>query len=159
VVDLATSGLRIGGMPTKRCGVSLPTHVHPPTRDSCHSQIQVWGSQTREGCAHDNYRRNGTKIMATNRIDLDTGVGNRRADSNGQRRTFTETKAGSKTTEFMLTIAAIVAILIAVYVGDADLDATDGWRYASWVAAAYIVSRGLAKLGTREPYAERFDKD
>jgi hypothetical protein len=97
--------------------------------------------------------------MATNRMNLDTGVGNRRTDSNGQRRTFTETKAGSKTTEFMLTIAAIVAILIAVYVGDADLDATDGWRYASWVAAAYIVSRGLAKLGTREPYAERFDTD
>jgi hypothetical protein len=97
--------------------------------------------------------------MVTDRIDLDTGVAGRRADSNGQRRTFTETKAGSKTTEFMLTIAAIVAILIAVYVGDADLDATDGWRYASWVAAAYIVSRGLAKLGTREPYAERFDTD
>jgi hypothetical protein len=99
------------------------------------------------------------KIMVTNRRDLDTGVASRRADSSGQRRTFTETKAGLKTTEFMLAIAAIVAILIAVYVGDADLDATDGWRYASWVAAAYIVSRGLAKLGTREPYAERFDKD
>ncbi|HZM29303.1 MAG TPA: hypothetical protein VFB77_02365 [Acidimicrobiales bacterium] len=48
----------------------------------------------------------------------------------------------------------IAAILVAVYVGDADLDASDGWRYASWVAAAYIVSRGLAKLGTREPYTD-----
>lgn len=97
--------------------------------------------------------------MVTNRMDLDTGVASRRADSNGQRRTFTETKVGFKTTEFMLATAAIVAILIATYVGDADLDATDGWRYASWVAAAYIVSRGLAKLGTREPYAERSDQD
>jgi hypothetical protein len=103
--------------------------------------------------------------MATNRTDLDTDVASRRAgtsrraDSYGQRRTFTESKAGFKTTEFMLTLAAIAAILIAVYVGDADLDAADGWRYASWVAAAYIVSRGLAKLGTREPYAERFDGD
>ena len=103
--------------------------------------------------------------MATNRTDLDTDVTSRRAstsrraDSYGQRRTFTESKAGFKTTEFMLAIAAIVAILIAVYVGDADLDAADGWRYASWVAAAYIVSRGLAKLGTREPYAERLDED
>jgi hypothetical protein len=66
---------------------------------------------------------------------------------------------GLKTTEFMLAIAAIVAILIATYVADADLDANDGWKYMSWVAVAYIVSRGLAKLGTREPYAERFDKD
>ena len=98
--------------------------------------------------------------MATHRMDLDTSVASQRADnSRAQRRTFTETRAGLKTTEFMLAIAAIVAILIAVYVGDADLDATDGWRYASWVAAAYIVSRGLAKLGTREPYAERFDED
>jgi hypothetical protein len=97
--------------------------------------------------------------MATNRVDLGRGMAGRLADSKGQRRTFTETKAGSKTTEFMLTVAAIVAILIAVYVGDADLDASDGWRYASLVAAAYIVSRGLAKLGTREPYAERFDTD
>jgi hypothetical protein len=97
--------------------------------------------------------------MMTNRVDLDTRVASRRAESNGQHRTFTETKLGFKTTEFMLAIAAIVAILIAAYVGDADLDATDGWRYASWVAAAYIVSRGLAKLGTREPYAERLDKD
>jgi hypothetical protein len=92
-------------------------------------------------------------------MDLDTSVASQRADSRVQGRTFTETRAGLKTTEFMLAIAAIVAILIAVYVGDADLDATDGWRYASWVAAAYIVSRGLAKLGTREPYAERFDED
>jgi hypothetical protein len=103
--------------------------------------------------------------MATNRTDLDTDVASRRvdtsrrADSYRQRRTFTESKAGFKTTEFMLALAAIVAILVAVYVGDADLDAADGWRYASWVAAAYIVSRGLAKLGTREPYAERFDED
>jgi hypothetical protein len=97
--------------------------------------------------------------MVTNRTALDTGVASRRADSNGQRRTFTETKVGFKTTEFMLAIAAIVAILIATYVADADLGANDGWKYMSWVAVAYIVSRGLAKLGTREPYAERFDKD
>jgi hypothetical protein len=67
-------------------------------------------------------------------------------------RTFTEVKAGLKTTEFLLTLAAIVAILIATYVPDADLGANEGWRYASWVAVAYIMSRGLAKLGTREPY-------
>ena len=100
-----------------------------------------------------------TDVARRDRKDLDTDVARRRADSNGQRRTFTETKLGFKTTEFMLAIAAIVAILIATYVADADLDANDGWKYMSWVAVAYIVSRGLAKLGTREPYAERFDKD
>jgi hypothetical protein len=44
-------------------------------------------------------------------------------------------------------------------VADADLGANEGWRYIAWVAAAYIVSRGLAKLGTREPYAERLNND
>jgi hypothetical protein len=100
-----------------------------------------------------------TDVARRDRKDLDTGVARRRADSNGQRRTFTETKLGFKTTEFMLAIAAIVAILIATYVADADLGANEGWKYMSWVAVAYIVSRGLAKLGTREPYAERFGKD
>jgi hypothetical protein len=69
--------------------------------------------------------------MVSNRTDLDSGVANRRADSNGQRRTFTETKVGFKTTEFMLAIAAIVAILIATYVADADLGANEGWKYMS----------------------------
>ncbi len=40
------------------------------------------------------------------------------------RRTFTETKAGN------------------------------GWRFASFAVAAYVISRGLAKLGVREPYRE-----
>jgi hypothetical protein len=98
--------------------------------------------------------------MATNRTDIDAGVGtDRRARDYGRRGAYTETKEGFKTTEFFLALAAIVAILIATYVADADLGANEGWRYMSWVAAAYIVSRGLAKLGTREPYTERFDSD
>ena len=92
--------------------------------------------------------------MATQHMDLDPGVASRPTDLRPGRRTFTETKVGSKTTEFLLTLAVIVAILVAVYVGEADLDASDGWRYASWVAVAYIVSRDLAKPGTREPYTE-----
>ena len=92
--------------------------------------------------------------MSTHSADLGAGVGAGRRAVGSERRSFTETKLGLKTTEFMLTIAMIVALVVAVYVGDADLDAADGWRYASWVAAAYIVSRGLAKLGTREPYTD-----
>jgi hypothetical protein len=69
------------------------------------------------------------------------------------RRTFTETKLGSKTSEFYVALVTMAAILIATYVDDNDsLNNSDGWRYAAFVAIAYIVSRGLAKLGTREPY-------
>ncbi|MBA2624333.1 MAG: hypothetical protein H0U89_01805 [Acidimicrobiia bacterium] len=43
----------------------------------------------------------------------------------------------------------------ATYVdGDDTLTQNDGWRYAAWIAIAYIVSRGLAKLGVREPYTD-----
>jgi hypothetical protein len=98
--------------------------------------------------------------MATDRPDVGTGVGpGRRTRATGFGRTFTETKAGFKTTEFMVALAAIVAILIATYVADADLGANEGWKYMAWVAVAYIISRGLAKLGSREPYTERFDND
>ncbi len=50
-------------------------------------------------------------------------------------------------------IIAIVGILVATYADTSDtLTKDDGMRYAAFVAVAYIVSRGLAKLGTREPY-------
>jgi hypothetical protein len=72
-----------------------------------------------------------------------------------ERRTFTETKLGFKTSEFMMAIVAIAAVLVATYSdGDDTLTQNDGWRYAAWIAVAYIVSRGLAKLGVREPYSE-----
>jgi hypothetical protein len=73
-----------------------------------------------------------------------------------ERRTFTETKLGLKTSEFLMALAAIVAVLIATYSdGDDTLTQNDGWRYVAWIAAAYIVSRGLAKLGVREPYSDQ----
>ena len=38
---------------------------------------------------------------------------------------------------------------------DDSLGHQQGWLYASIVASAYIVSRGLAKLGVREPEKDR----
>ena len=82
-------------------------------------------------------------------------TGAARAYSPERTRTFTETKLGFKTSEFLVALAAMVAVLVATYVdGDDTLTQNDGWRYAAWIAAAYIVSRGLAKLGVREPYAD-----
>jgi len=72
-----------------------------------------------------------------------------------ERRTFTETKLGLKTSEFLVALVAIVAVLVATYAdGDDTLTQNDGWRYAAFIAGAYIISRGLAKLGVREPYSE-----
>jgi hypothetical protein len=71
-------------------------------------------------------------------------------------RTFTETKLGFKTSEFLMMLIFAVAVVVAAYLSDADaLSREDGWRFASFVASAYIVSRGLAKLWVREPYNEK----
>jgi hypothetical protein len=68
--------------------------------------------------------------------------------------TFTETKAGAKTTEFLFMVLFIAGVLIATYIDDGDtLHAEDGWLYAAIAASAYFISRGLAKSGTREPYS------
>jgi len=65
---------------------------------------------------------------------------------------FTEAKNGFKSSEFYAMLALVVAILVATYVNSDDsLGHKDGWLFAAIVAAAYILSRGLAKLGVREP--------
>ncbi len=73
------------------------------------------------------------------------------------RRLTTETKHSSKTTELYAMILAVAGILIACwYVGRDDANdafrADQAWLYVSIVVGAYLISRGLAKSGSREPY-------
>jgi hypothetical protein len=76
------------------------------------------------------------------------------------RRRSTETKASFKTTEFMAYLAVIVGIFVAGAVTKAGSNGNDVfrahqvWLYAAIVTVGYMVSRGLAKSGSREPYAE-----
>jgi hypothetical protein len=76
-------------------------------------------------------------------------------------RLFTETKQAFKTTEFWAMLGIIGGILFASWIvgadggsaGDGDaFPAVRAWLYVAIVASAYIVSRGLAKAGSREPY-------
>jgi hypothetical protein len=71
-----------------------------------------------------------------------------------RRRSFTETRLGRTTTEFTLTLTFVIAVLTASYYGDTNtsFDHRAGWLFATIVVVAYVVSRGLAKLATREPY-------
>jgi hypothetical protein len=80
------------------------------------------------------------------------------------RRLATETKQAFKTTEFWAMVGVIVAILVsaaAIKGGDSggtdEFIARSAWLYVSIVAAAYIISRGLAKSGSSEPYTDRED--
>lgn len=61
---------------------------------------------------------------------------------------YDETKHSLKTTEFWAMGGVIAAILIAAAVSD-SLGDVRAWTLVTVVAAAYILSRGLAKAGSR----------
>jgi hypothetical protein len=63
----------------------------------------------------------------------------------------TETKASTKTSEFFVYVIAAAAILIASLVVD-GFNATEGWMFFTYLTIGYMISRGLAKAGSREPY-------
>jgi len=72
------------------------------------------------------------------------------------RRLSTETKAAFKTTEFFAFIAVLVGVLIAAAVIDetdaGGFGARQAWLYVTLLTVGYMVSRGLAKSGSRDPY-------
>lgn len=82
------------------------------------------------------------------------------ANNVGKRRLSTETKTSYKTTEFVAYVAAVVGVLLASYIimSDGDRDdyfrADEAWFYVVLLTIGYMVSRGLAKAGSREPYDE-----
>jgi hypothetical protein len=59
-----------------------------------------------------------------------------------------ETKNALKTTEFVAMVAVNVAILIAAWVSD-SLNDVRAWTLVAAVSIGYIISRGLAKSGSR----------
>ena len=75
-------------------------------------------------------------------------------------RRTTETKASFKTSEFIAYLAVLAGIFIAGAVTKAGANANDVfranqvWLYAAIVTVGYMISRGLAKSGSREPYTE-----
>jgi hypothetical protein len=77
-------------------------------------------------------------------------------------RRSTETKASFKTTEFFAYLAMLVGLFIAGAVTKAtgygahhDVFRADRvWLYAVILTVGYMVSRGFAKSGSRDPYTE-----
>jgi hypothetical protein len=63
----------------------------------------------------------------------------------------TETKASTKTSEFFVYLIGAAAILIASLIMD-GFNATEGWMFFTFLSIGYMISRGLAKSGSREPY-------
>ena len=67
------------------------------------------------------------------------------------RRVSTETKSGVKTSEMIAFVVVTVAMLIASQIVE-GFDAQHAWLYASLLTIGYMISRGLAKSGSRDFY-------
>lgn len=71
-----------------------------------------------------------------------------------QQRVSTETKAAFKTTELLAYVAAVVGVLVASAVSDdgTGFGPKEAWFLVSILTIGYLVSRGLAKSGSRDFY-------
>jgi hypothetical protein len=77
-------------------------------------------------------------------------------------RRSTETKASFKTTEFFAYLAVLAGILIAgllVDNGGNGYGPQEVWLHATILTVGYMLSRGLAKAGSRDPYTHTHDRD
>src|SRR3954467_15939289 len=75
------------------------------------------------------------------------------------RRLSSETKASFKTTELVAYVVVAIAVLIASAVVDkgSDFGAQEAWKYVTFLTIGYMVSRGLAKSGSRDFYDDSAD--
>jgi len=75
-----------------------------------------------------------------------------------RRRVSTETKAAVKRTELIAFVVVAVAMMIASQVVD-GFDAQHAWFYLTLLTIGYMVSRGLAKSGSRDFYDDDYDRN
>jgi hypothetical protein len=83
---------------------------------------------------------------------------NGHTDRKPARRLSTETKAAFKTTELIAFVVAVAGVLIAAAIVDESnaggMGAKQAWLYVTILTVGYMVSRGLAKSGSSQPYDE-----
>ena len=94
---------------------------------------------------------------------MEAGSYGRQSYGSRASRRLTETKQAFKTTEFAAYVVILIALLIAGIVsdgGDAGTATDDGfgaqdvWLYATLLTIGYMISRGLAKAGSYDPYTD-----
>jgi len=92
-------------------------------------------------------------------------TGGNRGPGNTARRLTTETKQFVKTSEFGAYVLVFIGILVAANVIEADgkgqdyFTADKAWLYITILTFGYMLSRGIAKSGVREPYSSGGDGD
>ena len=90
-------------------------------------------------------------MSTTNQINTPA----RSAEVDAPRRSSTETKSAFKTTELVVFVLSVLGVLIAAAVTDIGEDgqgfgARSAWLYVTLLSIGYMISRGLAKAGSRD---------
>jgi hypothetical protein len=93
--------------------------------------------------------------MSTSTTDHNDVIGEGRAVASRDRRPVRETKPSFKTTELIVYVLSVVGVLIASWVVDINEDgqrfsAYQGWFLVTLLTIGYLISRGLAKSGSRD---------
>jgi hypothetical protein len=95
--------------------------------------------------------------MTTSTTDQDPVISDSRAvaSRDGDRRLARETKPSFKTTELIVYVVSVLGVLIASLVVDVNEDgqrfsAYQGWFLVTLLTIGYLISRGLAKSGSRD---------
>ena len=75
-------------------------------------------------------------------------------------RVSTETKASFKTSELVAYVVVVLGVLIAsAMVDTSDFGAQEAWLYITFLTIGYMISRGLAKSGSRDFYNDSADRN
>ena len=95
--------------------------------------------------------------MTTSTTDHNPVTSNSRAvaSQDGDHRLTRETKPSFKTTELIVYVLSVLGVLIASLVVDVNEDgqgfsAYQGWFLVTLLTIGYLISRGLAKSGSRD---------
>jgi hypothetical protein len=94
--------------------------------------------------------------MSTSTTDHNDAIsGSRAVVSQDGRRVARETKPSFKTTELIVYVLSVLGVLIASWVVDVNEDgqrfsAYQGWFLVTLLTIGYLISRGLAKSGSRD---------
>jgi hypothetical protein len=122
--------------------------------DSAHAHITSSGDQTRATLK-------GISMDAE--LGRTTGTATSTDQRGVARRLSTETKAAYKTTELIAYVVVFAGILLASFLVKTGQDgermdyfrADKAWWYITLLTIGYMIARGLAKSGSREPYDDR----
>jgi hypothetical protein len=95
--------------------------------------------------------------MTTSTTDHNDVISDSRAvaSRDGDRRLARETKPSFKTTELIVYVLSVLGVLIASWAVDVSADgqgfsAYQGWFLVTLLTIGYLISRGLAKSGSRD---------